>query len=152
MYRDLKVRRKVSVRKTYINIITIAATPTFRALRSRTSEDNRPEANVTGASIASGPLAQKRLELILEMIPHATVIGYLENQGLASFELYTRNIATAAQSKGREVVPFGASTSRKSIRLTRPRSSTLSARGGPGPSCRRRPSTFWRVAPTARSR
>jgi ABC-type uncharacterized transport system substrate-binding protein len=106
MYRDLKV----SVRKTYINIITIAATPTFRALRSRTSEDNRPEANVTGASIASGPLAQKRLELILEMIPHATVIGYLENQGLASFELYTRNIATAAQSKGREVVPFGAST------------------------------------------
>jgi putative tryptophan/tyrosine transport system substrate-binding protein len=71
---------------------------------------NRPEANVTGASFASsGPLAPKRLERILEMVPHATVIGYLDNQVNASFELYTRNIATASQSKGREIVPFGAS-------------------------------------------
>jgi putative tryptophan/tyrosine transport system substrate-binding protein len=67
---------------------------------------NRPEANVTGASIASGPLAPKRLELILEMVPQATLIGFLDNQ--SPFE--RKNIATAAQTKGRQLVPFGAST------------------------------------------
>jgi putative tryptophan/tyrosine transport system substrate-binding protein len=67
---------------------------------------NRPEANVTGASIASGPLAPKRLELILEMVPQAILIGFLDNQ--SPFE--RKNIATAAQIKGRQLVPFGAST------------------------------------------
>jgi len=67
---------------------------------------SRPEANVTGASIASGPLAPKRLELILEVVPQATLIGFLDNQ--SPFEL--NNIATAAQIKGRQLVPFGAST------------------------------------------
>jgi putative tryptophan/tyrosine transport system substrate-binding protein len=71
---------------------------------------NRPEANLTGASFATGPLAPKRLELILEMVPHATVIGYLDNQGGPRFELNTKDIATATQTKGRQLVPFGAST------------------------------------------
>jgi putative tryptophan/tyrosine transport system substrate-binding protein len=71
---------------------------------------NRPEANVTGASFATGALAPRRLQLILEMVPHATVIGYLDNQREPTFELRTRNIATAAQTKGRQLVPFGAST------------------------------------------
>jgi putative tryptophan/tyrosine transport system substrate-binding protein len=67
---------------------------------------NRPEANVTGASIANGPLAPKRLELILEMVPQATLIGFLGNE--SPFE--QKNVATAAQIKGRQLVPFGAST------------------------------------------
>jgi putative tryptophan/tyrosine transport system substrate-binding protein len=44
--------------------------------------------------------------LILEMVPQATLIGFLDNQ--SPFE--RKNIATAAQIKGRQLVPFGGST------------------------------------------
>jgi putative ABC transport system substrate-binding protein len=74
---------------------------------------SKPEANVTGTSLATGPLAPKRLELILEMVPHASVVGYLDNWGSPSFELYTKNMAAAAQVKGRQLAPFGASTERE---------------------------------------
>jgi putative tryptophan/tyrosine transport system substrate-binding protein len=61
-------------------------------------------------SLSTGPLAPKRLELILEMVPHATLIGYLDNSRSPSFGLYTKNMATAARVKARQLVPFGAST------------------------------------------
>jgi putative tryptophan/tyrosine transport system substrate-binding protein len=39
----------------------------------------RPEANITGVSIQSFELTEKRLEFITELVPHARVIGLLVN-------------------------------------------------------------------------
>src|SRR5712671_2917410 len=57
MCRDLMLCRKPSVLKTSINIITTTATPTFRALRSRTSE---------GEDRGEGDKSPYRLPVILD--------------------------------------------------------------------------------------
>jgi putative ABC transport system substrate-binding protein len=72
---------------------------------------NRPEANVTGMSFATGPLAPKRLELLLEVAPDAKLVGYLDNSRLTrGFEIYVRELTTAARFKGRELAVFDAGT------------------------------------------
>src|SRR5262249_48027327 len=86
------VERKVDV------IATIGGTPSARATKGATStipivfssvadpigvglltDLGRPEANVTGISDISSKLTPKRLELISELVPEATVIAVLVN-------------------------------------------------------------------------
>jgi putative ABC transport system substrate-binding protein len=72
---------------------------------------NRPGANVTGMSINSGPLAPKRLELLRELVPQATLIAYLDNSRLSrAFEVTARNLTTAARTVGARLVVFDAGT------------------------------------------
>jgi putative tryptophan/tyrosine transport system substrate-binding protein len=57
---------------------------------------NRPAGNVTGATFLSGPLTGKRLELLHEMVPSVTQIGYLVNP--------TSNLQAKAQISQSETV------------------------------------------------
>jgi putative tryptophan/tyrosine transport system substrate-binding protein len=72
---------------------------------------NRPEANVTGMSFATAQLASKRLELLRELVPQVTLIGYLVNSRLSpSTEPVTRDLVAAALTIGRKIVVLEAST------------------------------------------
>jgi putative ABC transport system substrate-binding protein len=72
---------------------------------------NRPEANVTGMSFATAQLAPKRLELLRELVPQVTLIGYLVNSRLSpSTEPVTRDLVAAALTIGRKIVVLEAST------------------------------------------
>jgi putative tryptophan/tyrosine transport system substrate-binding protein len=71
------------------------------------------EAGVTGVSAVSGP-ASTRLELLLQLRPGASLIGYLDNSRLsAAFEAHVENVTTAARIKGKELVVFDAGTERE---------------------------------------
>jgi len=71
---------------------------------------NRPEANVTGTSAIAGT-ASKRLELLLEVRPRISLVGYLDNSRWSgTFETNVENVTTAARIKGRELVVFDAGT------------------------------------------
>jgi putative tryptophan/tyrosine transport system substrate-binding protein len=74
---------------------------------------SRPGGNVTGVSWLGGPtLAAKRLELLHEVIPTATVVAVLVNPNNQAEEAETREIKEAAQSLGLEVRVLNASTER----------------------------------------
>ena len=57
----------------------------------------RPGGNLTGGAILSVELAQKRVELIAELVPQAKVIGYLINPNNPTIE---HNIASAREAAG----------------------------------------------------
>jgi putative tryptophan/tyrosine transport system substrate-binding protein len=58
---------------------------------------SRPTGNVTGVSLFSVPLIEKRLELLREIVPAATVIAVLVNPGNPNSEANVRAISAAAQ-------------------------------------------------------
>jgi ABC-type uncharacterized transport system substrate-binding protein len=71
-----------------------------------------PEANVTSTNSAAG-LASRRLELLLELRPGASLIGYLDNSRLSgTFDTDVENVTNAAGIKGRELAVFDAGTER----------------------------------------
>ena len=70
-----------------------------------------PQATGMSATAAS---VSKRLELLLELRPRASLVGYLDNSRLsAAFETNVENVTTAARIKGRELVVFDAGTERE---------------------------------------
>ena len=70
---------------------------------------NKPEANVTGMSFNNAQLAPKRLDLLRELVPHAKLIGYLDNVVTAGDEV-RKELVERARSIGREVIVFSAGT------------------------------------------
>jgi putative ABC transport system substrate-binding protein len=72
---------------------------------------DKPEGNVTSTSVATASFASKRLELLLELVPRATLVGYLDNSRLSgAVESNAGEVATAARIAGRELVVFDAAT------------------------------------------
>ena len=71
---------------------------------------NRPGGNVTGVAILSAELAAKRLDLLHEMAPTATVVALLVNPTNAVSDSMTRNLQDAAGSLGLQVHVLRAST------------------------------------------
>jgi putative tryptophan/tyrosine transport system substrate-binding protein len=67
---------------------------------------NRPDGNVTGASIFSYEMESKRLGLLHEAVPAAKIIGALFNQSNPSADAQRRDAQEAASRLGVEVVPF----------------------------------------------
>jgi putative tryptophan/tyrosine transport system substrate-binding protein len=63
-----------------------------------------------GSSVAAAGVASKRLDLLLELMPRATLVGYLDNSRFSAAETTVENLATAARIKGRELVVFDAAT------------------------------------------
>jgi putative ABC transport system substrate-binding protein len=62
---------------------------------------NRPGGNLTGISLLVAETAGKRLELLLELVPKATSIGYLRNPTNRVFaETETREVEIAARAHG----------------------------------------------------
>ncbi len=70
---------------------------------------NQPEANVTGISFTTSQLAPKRLDLLRELAPKATLIGFLDNTVNPS-QAVRRDLMTKGQSIGRSVSVFFAGT------------------------------------------
>ena len=71
---------------------------------------NRPEANVTGISMIGSTLEAKRLELLHEMLPQASMIGILINPNYPAAKVQTREVQEAAGRLGVKLVLRNAST------------------------------------------
>jgi putative ABC transport system substrate-binding protein len=63
----------------------------------------RPGGNLTGVSILNVELMPKRLELLSELVPQATVIALLVNPNSAIAERIMRDVQQAARAKGVEL-------------------------------------------------
>jgi putative tryptophan/tyrosine transport system substrate-binding protein len=71
---------------------------------------NRPGGNVTGISLLSWALTPKRLELLRELVPRATIVGVLVNPNAANVELESKEIQAAARALGQQIQVLSAST------------------------------------------
>ena len=71
---------------------------------------NRPGGNATGATLITGPLGQKRLEIVRELIPKAAVVGVLANPLSPDAAPEIRDVQAAAHVNGLQLRMFNAST------------------------------------------
>jgi len=65
---------------------------------------NRPDGNVTGVHFFVGELGTKRLELLRQLVPKATMIGMLVNPNTAETEAERRDVQAAAQAIGQQLI------------------------------------------------
>jgi len=72
---------------------------------------NRPGDNVTGVSFLATELEGKRLGLLHELIPRATVIGVLVNPNFPGSAFQLKDVQEAAQTLQRPIQVLNASTS-----------------------------------------
>jgi putative ABC transport system substrate-binding protein len=72
---------------------------------------NRPGGNITGMSIYPPEIAAKNVQLLKELLPAATVIGYLVNpMNPTAVEVYTKEASSAAGALGITIQVLNAST------------------------------------------
>ena len=71
---------------------------------------NRPGGNVTGMSVLAPATVGKRIELLRQLVPHATSIGYLRNPSNPSSELKSNEALAAADALRIQVHVLDAST------------------------------------------
>ena len=72
---------------------------------------NRPGGNITGMSIYPSEIAAKSVQLLKELLPTATVIGYLVNpMNPTAVEVYTKEASSAAGALGITIQVLNAST------------------------------------------
>jgi putative ABC transport system substrate-binding protein len=66
---------------------------------------NQPGGNVTGVNFLSSEIASKRLNLLLEVVPNATTIGYLSGPSDSPvFEDFSNDMLAAGHALGREII------------------------------------------------
>jgi putative tryptophan/tyrosine transport system substrate-binding protein len=73
---------------------------------------NRPGGNITGVSFLAVEVASKRLELLLQLVPKATVIGLLENPSNPRADPEIAELQTAARTIGKQLLVVSASSER----------------------------------------
>jgi putative ABC transport system substrate-binding protein len=73
---------------------------------------NRPGGNLTGATTLAVELGQKRLELLHEVVPKATLIGVLVNPTGPNLKAVSRDLQAAARILGLPIHVLHASTER----------------------------------------
>jgi putative ABC transport system substrate-binding protein len=73
---------------------------------------NRPGGNLTGATTLAVELGQKRMELIREVVPKATLIGVLVNPTGPNLAAVSRDMQAAARAVGQPIHVLHASTER----------------------------------------
>jgi putative tryptophan/tyrosine transport system substrate-binding protein len=73
---------------------------------------NRPEGNLTGVTVLNVEIGPKRLELLHEVVPAASVVALLLNPTNPNSERQSRNIQAAARSLGLQLHVLHASTER----------------------------------------
>jgi putative tryptophan/tyrosine transport system substrate-binding protein len=64
---------------------------------------NRPGGNVTGVTQFTAALIGKRLELLRELVPNASLIGVLMNTDNPNAEINTKEVQAAAQALGLQI-------------------------------------------------
>jgi len=75
---------------------------------------NRPGNNVTGVSFLNSVLAAKRLELLHQIVPKATIIAAMsENSSSPDIEAERRDLLAAAQAIGQQLVVLNVSSDRE---------------------------------------
>jgi putative ABC transport system substrate-binding protein len=74
---------------------------------------NRPGGNVTGMSLFASDLWAKNVELLKELVPTASVMGYLVNPSSPSVATYLKGAAEAASALGIDIHLLNASTERE---------------------------------------
>jgi putative ABC transport system substrate-binding protein len=74
---------------------------------------NRPGSNLTGVSNLAGELGPKRLELLHELVPTATIMAVLVNPTIPTAETLSRDLQAAARPLGLELHVLHASTDRE---------------------------------------
>jgi putative tryptophan/tyrosine transport system substrate-binding protein len=74
---------------------------------------NRPGGNATGVVLLANALAAKRLEIMSELVPKASIIGFLVNPNNASAAAEISDIEAAARAMGKQAVMLRASTERE---------------------------------------
>ena len=119
---DELVRRRVAViaagappaalaAKAATSIIPIVFVVGFDPIEAKLVESyNRPGGNATGVHLITSSLGQKRLELILELVPKARTISMLVNPTFPNTEMEVRDVQATAIANGRELRTFNAST------------------------------------------
>jgi putative tryptophan/tyrosine transport system substrate-binding protein len=70
----------------------------------------RPGGNATGVTVYVGALNAKRLELLRELVPQATLMGFLTNPTNLSSDPNTTDIRAAAGGVGQQMIVLRAST------------------------------------------
>ena len=71
---------------------------------------NHPASNATGFCLITSPVGQKRLELILELVPKAHAISMLVNPTNPDTSIEVQDAQAAAIANGRQLNPVNAST------------------------------------------
>jgi putative ABC transport system substrate-binding protein len=71
---------------------------------------NRPGGNITGVSYYVNALVAKRLELLRELVPQATAIGFLTNPTNLISERDTMDLHAAAATVGQQIMVLNAAT------------------------------------------
>jgi putative ABC transport system substrate-binding protein len=69
---------------------------------------NRPGGNVTGVTVMSGTLTAKRLELLRELVPRASLVACLVNRDSPEAESQLTDIRAAARTIGQEILILNA--------------------------------------------
>jgi putative ABC transport system substrate-binding protein len=71
---------------------------------------NRPGGNATGITMVTGPLAQKRLEILRELLPKAANIAMLVNPSTPDAVPEIRGVQAAAQINGFQITTLNATS------------------------------------------
>jgi ABC-type uncharacterized transport system substrate-binding protein len=71
---------------------------------------NRPGGNATGVAVFVTELGPKRLQLLREVVPHATLIAFIVNLNTASGPPQQSEMQTVAQALGQQLLILSAST------------------------------------------
>ena len=77
------------------------------------SNFNRPGGNITGVTFVSNTLGAKRLDLLRELVPSATIFGLLVNPGNPTSEPQIRDAQAAARELGVQLLILKASSERE---------------------------------------
>ena len=73
---------------------------------------NRPGGNITGVMFLVTELGSKRLDLLRQLVPTATLIAMLVNPGSVDTEAERRDVQAAAQRLGQQLIILDASSDR----------------------------------------
>jgi putative ABC transport system substrate-binding protein len=71
---------------------------------------NRPGGNITGASFLLVAVTAKRVELLRDLVPSATIIGFLVDPHFPTADVKIREAESAARAHGFELLVLNAST------------------------------------------
>jgi len=97
--------------KTATSTIPIVFVVGFDPIEAKLVESyNSPGGNATGVHLITSPLGQKRLELILELVPKARTIIMLVNLTFPDTEIEVRDVQAAAIANGRQLRTVNART------------------------------------------
>jgi ABC-type uncharacterized transport system substrate-binding protein len=65
---------------------------------------NRPGGNATGTTVNAGPLGAKRLELLRELVPNASLIAVMVYPNNLNAEPDTADVEAAARAVGQKII------------------------------------------------